>query len=438
MEIDTLLSSQNPQWSDKNFLPPENNWPGRKLLPLLLKWLDKRFIIALTGVRRVGKSTLIKQIMSRLILKKQGLRCLYFSFEKMQLKSEPQLLEEIIKFYLEQVLNQKIYEVNDKTYFFFDEIQNIPGWQEVIKWFYDQNENLKFFVSGSSSLFIRKKSQESLAGRLIEIPVSPLSFTEYLKLSHPNFEIQAKKKIWVAANLNLLNSYFEKYLRFGQFPEIITQNLDAPQTRLYLDTIEEKITQQDLPRIFPIKHPEILTLILNQIKTGPGQRVEYDQFAQNAGLDQRTISKYFEYLQKGFMLSLCRNFGKKPLKSLRVAKKAYLVSPNFSSSTNISLLVENYVFNFFSHLGLSVYFQKEKEIDFVAQDKQGETILAEVKYQNEIKSEDSKNLKDITKQKSVSGYSVKNKLVYLITKKYLNPGGSINFIPASLVEYYIS
>ena len=428
MEIDTLVSNQNPQWTDENYLPKEAGWPKREVFAAVEKWLNKRFILALTGVRRVGKSTLMKQIISRLIAKKLGRVVIYFSFERVQLKLEPLLLQRIITHYLEEVLGEKIYEIKDRIYFFLDEIQNVPSWQEIIKMFYDQNDNFKFVVSGSASLFVKKAAAESLAGRIIEIKVNPLSFGEYLTLVHPNFKVRSKNKAWVSANIGALNNYFEKYLRAGQFPEIITQGMNYRQAWQYLETIEEKITQQDLPKIFPIKHPEILSLILSQIKNRPGQRIEYGEFAQNAGLDQRTMAKYFDFLETGFLLFLCRNFGKKPLKSLRVARKAYLVSPNFGDQAALPLLAENYIFNLFYNRGFSVYFQKEKEIDFVVRDKK-RLILAEVKFQNEIKGEDTKNLEDFLSRKPATAY--------LFTKKLFRPGKQINFIPACLAEFYV-
>lgn len=64
MNLDTLISDQNPQWSDVKYLPPEANWPRRQVMAMVKNWLNKRFILALTGLRRVGKSTIQKQLMS--------------------------------------------------------------------------------------------------------------------------------------------------------------------------------------------------------------------------------------------------------------------------------------------------------------------------------------------------------------------------------------
>lgn len=429
MEIDTLISQQNPHWSDKNYLPTEMGWFHRYLWQEIKSWLGKRFIISLTGLRRVGKSTIMKQILGDLIKQGKAKQCLYFSFDKLQLKRDPDNLKKIIDYYLEEVLGEKIHEIKEKVYLFLDEIQKIPNFEEVIKFYYDLNKHLKFIVSGSSSLFIQKKSSESLGGRIINLKLYPLSFKEYLKLTKPSYEVMVNDKQWVLQNIGILNGYFANYLKLGQFPEIITQKLTESQAKEYLSSIEEKITQEDLPRIYPIKHPEILSLFVNQIKEYPGQRVEYHSVSKEAGLDERTCSKYFSYLEKGFLIFLCRNFGKKPLKALRVAKKAYLASSNFGVFSNLSLLAENYIFNYWQKQGTEIYFLKDQEIDFVAVTKEKNLIISEVKYQNQIDLRDIKNLE---------AFMSINKIhkAFLFTKNYFRPKGKVVFLPVSLAEFY--
>jgi len=363
-----------------------------------------------------------------LIINDRRKNCLYFSFEKIETKRNPNYLIKIIEFYLNTVLLRKPHQIKEKIYFFLDEIQNIPQWQEVVKFYYDQNDNFKFIICGSNSLFIKKKSKESLGGRIIEIQVSPLSFKEYLELIRPDFEILPHERIWILSNMEILNAHFEKYLRWGQFPEVIQQKLDRNQTKIYIESIEEKITQQDLPKIFPIEYPEVFSAILNQIKSLPGQRIEYQNIAKDVGLDKRTLAKYFDYLEKGFLISFCYNFGKKPIKAPRIAKKVYLGSSNFALDASLSTLVENYVFNYLQKQFFKVYFHKDKEIDFVAIDKKRNNFLFEVKFQNEIQDKDTKNMEDFMERQP-------NTKSFLVTKKHLVLRGKIKQIPASLVEF---
>ena len=427
MEIDTLIGEQNPQWSDEKYLPVENSWFKRGAYSEVNHWLDKRFIITLTGLRRVGKSTILRQIMSNLILKGKRKECFYFSFEKFQAKRDPEILKRIIQYYFDFVLIKKSYQISEKIYIFLDEVQYIPYWQDVIKFFYDQNENFKFIVTGSNSLFVQKKSLESLAGRIIDIKITPLLFKEYLSLVNPDYKIDIKNDLWISANKNIINGYFEKYLRFGQFPEAIYQKLNNSDTKKYLESIENKITQEDLPKTFTIEHPQILMVIINQIKKQPGQIIEYQNIASQVGLDQRTLANYFGYLEKVFLISLCYNFGKKPIKAPRISKKAYLVSSNFATEAPMPFLVENYIFNYLKIKFPGVYFNKDKEIDFIAV-KDEKNYLFEVKYQNEINSSDSKNIKAFLKvNKAVKSF--------LITKDKFDLKKPIDQIPASLIEF---
>ena len=169
--------------------------------------------------------------------------------------------------------------------------------------------------------------------------------------------------------------------------------------------------------------------IINQIKKQPGQIIEYQNIANQVGLDQRTLANYFGYLEKGFLISLCYNFGKKPIKAPRISKKAYLVSSNFATEAPMSFLVENYIFNYLKIKFEQVFFNKDKEIDFIAV-KDEKNYLFEVKYQNEVKSTDSKNIKAFLKvNKAVKSF--------LITKNKLSLDKEISQIPASLIEFLL-
>lgn len=427
IELETLLLNQNPQWSDDEWFPPENSWFRRDAILKIQKWMGKRFVVAITGLRRTGKSTILKQLISDLI--KQDLRnnVFYFSFERLALKPEPALILKLINFYLDNILRQKPHEIKKRVYFFLDEVQNIPFWQNSVKSLYDLNSNFKFIVSGSNSLFIKKKSRESLAGRIISVRVGPLSFTEFLRMEDKNLFNKIDSKTWVRTNIGIINSLFEEYLKSGQFPEIIKEKLNREDAQKYLLSIEDKIIREDLPRIFPVNYPEILAMIFEIVKSNPGQRVEYQKIATETGIDQRTIMKYFEFLSDGFLIDLCYNFGaKKPVRPLRRVKKAYLSSTNFTKNSDTGTLVENYVYNFLSTKYEDVYFQKNPEVDFMTSNNNNEICLFEVKYQNQIRKEDLKNIVSFKTKKPVKKF--------LITKIDFAKNNDVCYLPASLIE----
>ena len=125
-------------------------------------------------MRRTGKSVLLLQFIRSFLSKISPKRILYFSFDEI-LGRDPDIIENIIEIYENEILKDELKNV----YIFFDEINHLENWQVILKRFYDLKRKIKFFVSGSSSIYL-KKTEESLAGRIYEFNLPPLSFKEYL------------------------------------------------------------------------------------------------------------------------------------------------------------------------------------------------------------------------------------------------------------------
>src|SRR3989344_1271410 len=136
--------------------------------------VSKRFIIALIGLRRVGKTTSMYQLIQKLLDEKiNATNILFFSFDENKVK-----LSEVIDIYKE--IQKKDFR-EEKIYVFLDEIQKCSNWENEIKKYYDLYPKIKFIISGSESLFIRKKKEETLAGRIFEFRLSSFAFREYLR-----------------------------------------------------------------------------------------------------------------------------------------------------------------------------------------------------------------------------------------------------------------
>ena len=141
------------------------------------KYMDKRFIVAIIGLRRIGKTTTIYQLIQNLINKQiNAENILFFSFDEITVK-----IGEVIETYKE--IHKKDFR-EEKIYIFLDEIQKCSNWENEIKKYYDLYPKLKFIISGSESLFIKKKTKETLAGRVFEFNLSTFTFKEYLKISN--------------------------------------------------------------------------------------------------------------------------------------------------------------------------------------------------------------------------------------------------------------
>jgi len=433
MNLETLITSQNPQWVSLNYQKPEKEWFHRPHFEKVRDWLEKRPIVALTGLRRTGKSTILKQIQYLLEEKVEPNQIMYFSFEKSQVKFHPDVLRNILDWYVSFIQKKTLATVDVHAYIFLDEIQYIPYWQDVVKTYYDQSVFLKFFLSGSSSLFVRSKSLESLAGRIIEMVVPPLSFTEYCAIQ----SILQEKSLTRLFSLQpqLVISYFEKYLSFGQFPEPVKDRFTPLQTENYLSSIEEKIIEQDIPKLFRIERIDILRLIFEFVKTHTTGVFEYGNITNDLGTDLKTTRKYFDYLVRSFLVTLCRNRTKKSLKSARTAKKVYLTSANFSHDTSSAARVEDYVFNVLSQRWNTQFFRKGNfEVDFITRTPRS-LLPIEVKYQETIGRRDYKNIMKLARALSLSE-------VLLISKNTLAnesvEGVKVHTLPAPLLESYLA
>jgi uncharacterized protein len=428
MILEPFIYQQNPQWLTNRYPKPEKDWFYRSVYKNILSLLNKRSIIALTGLRRVGKSTLLNQL--KYYLEENDIETkniLSVSFEKSQVKSDPETLRNVLNWYFEVFLKTTPKFLTNKIYIFFDEIQYIPNWQDIIKTYYDLSPNIKFFLSGSSSLFIKKKATESLAGRLIEIKIPVLSFIEFLNLKK---SIYKNIRQTFQSHPALMDSLLNEYLTIGQFPELVKEQYNQSQAKLYLTSVEEKIVEQDIPKIFPVERIDILNLIFNQIKSNHSDLFEFKNITNDLGINLKTTIKYFGFLEKSYLISLCFNKTKRTLKSSRSAKKVYLSSTNFSLNT-ISKKVENYIYNILS-LSYPIWFYRKNnfEVDFIIKIN-NLFIPIEVKYQDKIENKDYLNLITLSKKlKSNVGYLISKST---ISSKEIN-GVKIKTIPACLTE----
>ncbi|MDP2090196.1 MAG: ATP-binding protein [Candidatus Gracilibacteria bacterium] len=340
----------------------------------MIKNIDSKYIDLIIGLRRVGKTTLMFQVINYLI--KQGINrdnILYYSFD---LGNE---IENVINDYL-RVSNKDI--LKDKIYVFFDEIQKVNDWQNKIKIYYDLYPNIKIFLSGSSSLFL--KSSESLAGRIVITNIKTLYFEEYLEFKDLKYYLD-KPRLY---EKNLILE-FEKYL-YRQYYDIINSNLfDAKD---YVFNLKNKIIKEDANDFFNVNYPELLLKLFDIVAANPGITIDYHNLGNDLNVDWRTIQTYIYYLEESFLINKVYNYSANLLSSEKKQKKAYLnCSSFFSGNGEISgELFENYIQNYFDFKYF--YRHSKNEVDFVGVTQQGKIYAIEVKYRENIKKEHMKGL----------------------------------------------
>lgn len=409
----TLLEriiKQNPWWERKK-IEEIKDYQKRFLLKELWKYRDDSQIIAVLGMRRTGKTVLLLQTIEKLLKRIPPKRILYFSFDEI-LGKDPEIIEKVIEIYENEILKDELKNV----YIFFDEVNHLKNWQVILKRYYDLKKRIKFFISGSSSIYL-KKTKESLAGRIYEFELKPLNFKEFLYLKGIKIE-----------NLNLqqltLKKELNKYFLSGSLPEIIKEN-DFLKIKKYINSIVDKVIFYDIPKVYDVGEPEVLKSILSLIAQKPGMLLEYRSLASSLGISYQTVSKYVGYLEKSFLINLIYNFRGSPIARARKLKKAYLGTVNLAAGfmdsekellNQIPFLAENLVC---SHLNAKWFWKKYTEIDFYHQN-----IPIEIKYTNE-KPEIKNNLLAVK--------YLRSKKLLVITKNFegkkVMKGINTKFIP---------
>ncbi|MDD1745396.1 MAG: ATP-binding protein, partial [Candidatus Methanoperedens sp.] len=307
----------------------------RELLDELIRYLNAKQIIGIIGLRRTGKTVILKQLIEHLI--KQGKkrdRILYFSFDEESIS-----LEDVISEYQSR-LGTDILNAG-RLYLFLDDIQKLEGWQNKVKYYYDTYPDIKFFVSGSSSLFLRKKAEESLAGRIFLFHLPVLSFIEFLHFKGED-ELIRRPQMFKEKIIEETLLYARR-----QFPELVSADEDF--INMYVSSILNKIIYEDLPRIFPIEYEDALKQILKIVASNPGIMTDYSVLATDLGISRKTLSKYIFYLERGFLIQKCYNFSRNRLTSEKKMKKLYLSSTtllfHLCESPDQGRVVENLVIN---------------------------------------------------------------------------------------------
>lgn len=390
------LGLVNKHWKEGFFYPfPEK----RELYQQLAAALEKRYIISIVGLRRTGKTTLLKQLINKLV--QEGVprqEILLYSFdEEAELQT---VIDEYVKIASQDIDKKKLV-------FFLDEIQKLPNWQNKLKIYYDNYPNLKFVVSGSSSLFIRRKS-ESLAGRIQEFWLPPLSFREFLQFRGKK-ELIEKQALFATHLVQELEIYAGR-----QFIEILHENKE--EVDAYLDTLIKKIIFEDIPQVYPLEQPQVLLKLFRVITNNPGLLIDYHNLASDLGINEKTLSNYTHYLEMAFLVKKLYNYSRNQLTSEKKLKKVYPLASSFCQA-EISKIIESLVV---TQLDCNFFWKRTHEVDCILMKKE-KVIPLEVKYSDRIKGNELKGLKKFMDEFATEGI--------VLTKNLEKKEGKIQYVP---------
>lgn len=305
-EIKEVLLELNPWWKG-NF---KIGFKERDVYMQVQKFMPLPQIIAITGLRRVGKTTLMLKIVEDSISKGFSPKnVIYFSFDEFKEVE----IRAVIKAY--EGLMEKDFK-GERYLVFLDEIQKLNGWEDQLKAIYDTYKNVKVVISGSESLFIKKKSEESLAGRIFKFKLETLSFKEFLLFK--NIEL---KPVGIYRK-ELIKLFSEFSFTLG-FPELVGVK-DRDVIKKYVkESIIEKIVYRDMPKMFKIKNLPVMESLINLLVEEPGQLVELSGLANELKISRQTLSNYMTYLEESFLVKKLYNFSRSRRKVERKLKKYY-------------------------------------------------------------------------------------------------------------------
>ncbi len=425
------IESQNRWWTEK-IVHLDKNLIERDVYKKILQETGKREITGIVGLRRTGKTTILKQIIKALFEKGVNPKnVLFFSFDGF--KKEERALKRVLETYFRYIVEAPPEKGADKFYIFFDEVQKIKDWGEEIKSFYDKGYSIKFFVSGSSSMNILKGSGESLIGRINIHKLFPFTFREFLRFNGLEIERSDILKIKFPKNSEQIIVLFNKYLRQGGFPELYS--LPEQEIKIKLKAYLDLTFYRDIINIFEIKRPDVLEGLFFSLLRESGNLVNYNNLSNALNTKFETLKSYIEYLSYSFLISHSRFFSNSR-KTVEKNAKIYVSEHSFSNLSRIEegLKIETIVYNHCKILTESGDFEKifywndrKNEVDIVLV--RGKKIIpVEVKYRR-----DPKRISGLLK--FMEKFSVKKGIVVTkdVFEEVKTEGRTIFFVPCWLI-----
>ena len=395
------LEKINEWWINKRVRETERYSFKRNLFYEIEKEIKTKRIICLLGPRRTGKTVLLKQLIKSLI-KPRPRNVLYYSLDDPSLfVFSDNLLKDLIDYWVDNIAGK------GKKYVFLDEVHSYPDWHKWIKSYYDRTE-IKFFLSGSSSLSLQKEANKFLRGRTIEFELFPLNFSEFLELSNKKIKIP-KDEFEIKKTGKEIKDIFNEYLLVGGFPEWFEIKNEKDSLNRWLNRIvtdvPKKAIYEDVAKIFGIKNLNILEAVLSYIVANQSRILAYETINDIAKLDRETLINYISFLKNSYLIIEVLKYSKNIKESLKAKKKFLAIDQGVRNAllknyeikeNNIGFIIENtvgiHIFKLTKKKNIKFfYFRENGEIDFVVKN-DNKLIPIEVKYREHPTNSDLKTL----------------------------------------------
>lgn len=315
------------------------------------EWLQTSEILIISGIRRCGKSVLMQQMRDRLVEKD-----FFFNFDD----------ERLANFKLDdfQKLQECFVELfGEQHTYYFDEIQNIEGWERFVRRLY--NAGNKIIITGSNARMLSRELGTHLTGRYIQVEIYPFSFQEYLAMNE--IPVNAKTLYTTTGRATMVKS-FVKYMECGGFPKLLQDGSVS-----YLTSLYESIIYRDILTRNGLTNEKEMLEMMFYLASNATKRVTYSSLGKVVGIQHPdTIKKYLEYIQQTYLISQLFRYDPSVKKQMMSPKKIYFVDNaiikriGFNATENNGVFLENLVFIELKRRGWDVYYYADKkECDFI-------------------------------------------------------------------------
>lgn len=328
------------------------------------EWVTTSEILIITGIRRCGKSVLLQQLRNKL-----SEQDFFFNFDDERLASFT-----VSDF---QALQECFYELFGQQHtYYFDEIQNIPGWETFVRRLY--NEGCKVIITGSNARMLSRELGTHLTGRYISVEIYPFSFVEYLKLInvHP---VQAD--FYTTAGRSNLLVQFKNYIENGGFPKYLQTH--SPR---YLSSLYESIIFRDVMARNALTNEKEIKELVFYLASNATRRITYSSLGKIIGIRHaETVKNYLEYIQQTYMIFQLMKYSPSVKVQMLNPKKIYFIDNaiigriGFNATDNIGYKLENIVFLELKRRGYDLFYHSDKkECDFIVRQEAGITQAYQV------------------------------------------------------------
>ena len=409
IQVIKALRQYNPWWRMPSAIREESK-PQKRLayyeaLRMLKHGSIRRFVV-LSGVRRVGKTTILYQIMENLIDEGVNPRnILYATFDNPILKLVN--VESVLSIY------ESLYPIEGTRYLFLDEVQYTENWELWMKVIYDSRKDIRLMATGSASPILEKNSADSGTGRWSVLKIPTMSFYEYcrlLELDEPQLSDDCRLSGLVKMDharlgdlldgFGLLANHFNRYLTIGGFPELVLSDDDAYAERMLREDVVDKVIKRDVLSLFHIRSPLLMEKLFLYLCMNTAEIFNATTAAKELeNISVSTIDSYIQALEMSNLIYVAKPMDVGSKGALKGKPKIFIadaairnavlmIDDVLSDEGELGVMVETAVYkhmvSFYQGSMAQVgYFRKakdnQKEVDVVVELPR-EKILCEVKY----------------------------------------------------------